>query len=93
MRFTSCKVDNQGRITLPVEWRKAQNVKADSEVLVTADANRLLVQTRAQSLTEAQQIVAKYARPERSAVEQLLSERRQEAQQEQEDADRHAKSV
>jgi len=93
MESSSCKVDNQGRITLPVDWRAAHNLRAGSEVVVTAEQDHLRIQTREQNLTEAQQIVAKFRRPGRSAVEQLLADRRRDAKKELRDSVRHAKGL
>ena len=59
-------------------------------ILITEDG--LDVQTAAQSLQDARRLVAKY-RGRKSAVSQLLSERRREARIEQKDAARYGKSV
>jgi AbrB family looped-hinge helix DNA binding protein len=90
-QFT-CKVDNQGRITLPSEWRREHDVIAGSDVIVLVTEDGLDVQTAAQSLQDARRLVAKY-RSRRSAVDQLLSERRREAEIERKEATRYGKSV
>lgn len=93
MEQTPCSVDNQGRITIPAAWRKAHGVEAGSVVMVTTRNDHLEIQTRDQVLSEAQQIVAPYIKGKRSLVEQLLEERRREAEQETEEASRHAKDL
>ena len=90
-QFT-CKVDNQGRITLPLEWRRDHNVIAGREVAVLVIEDGLDVQTTAQSLQDARRLVAKY-RSCKSAVDQLLSERRREAAIERKEAARYGKGV
>lgn len=93
MQSFTCKVDNQGRVTLPSEWRKAHRVRSGSEVLLTVAGEQLQVQTIEQTLDEAQQIVAAHSRRSRSAVAQLRAERLREARREQKDAARHAKGL
>jgi AbrB family looped-hinge helix DNA binding protein len=88
----TCKVDNQGRVTLPAGWRKEHKLRAGSDLVVTVSGPELRLQTRERSLDQAQQIVARHRRNKRSAVERLLKERRQEAALEEKDA-RHAKSL
>jgi AbrB family looped-hinge helix DNA binding protein len=90
MEQLTCRVDNQGRITLPSGWRRAHNIRAGSDVAVLVAEDRLEVQTADQSLADAQLLVAKYRRP-RSAVRQLESERRREAEIERKEAARHGK--
>jgi bifunctional DNA-binding transcriptional regulator/antitoxin component of YhaV-PrlF toxin-antitoxin module len=82
MSSASCKVDNQGRVTLPLEWRRRHGVTSGSEVILTADDHGLQIQTPGQSLHEAQQMVARYWRSERSAGDLLREERRREAEME-----------
>jgi bifunctional DNA-binding transcriptional regulator/antitoxin component of YhaV-PrlF toxin-antitoxin module len=91
-QFT-CKVDNQGRITLPVEWRNAHHVGPGTDVSVLMTEDRLEVQTDNQSLDEARRIVAKYRHGKHSGVEMLSEDRRRAAQQEQTEADAHVKGV
>jgi bifunctional DNA-binding transcriptional regulator/antitoxin component of YhaV-PrlF toxin-antitoxin module len=93
MDLITCKVDNQGRITLPAEWRRAQKVEAGIEVVVTSDECGLFVQTKQQALHEAQTIIAKYPKPAKPAVVQLLTARRQEAQREAHRPGHHGKSL
>jgi AbrB family looped-hinge helix DNA binding protein len=87
MEQFTCRVDNQGRITLPVEWRKAHHIEPGSDVSVVITEDRLEVQTDDQSLDEARRIVAKHWRGRRSAVQMLRADRQQEAGLEQSEAD------
>jgi bifunctional DNA-binding transcriptional regulator/antitoxin component of YhaV-PrlF toxin-antitoxin module len=92
MEQFTCKMDNQGRITLPASWRKAHHVKPGAELTVTSEANGLHVKTFEESIREAQQIVAKYlGKSTKSLVEELRRERRREARLEEREAARYAK--
>lgn len=91
-RFT-CKVDNQGRITLPVEWRKAHHIEPGSEVAVVVGEDRLEVQTGDQSLDEARRIVSRYRTGKRSVVDALREERHRDAALERAEAGAHGKGI
>lgn len=93
MEYLTCKVDNQGRITLPVEWRKEHHVGPGTDVSLVITEDRLEVQTGSQSLDEARRIVAKYRPGKHSAVEMLRQDRRREAAQEQTEADAHVQGI
>ena len=91
MQTTSCKVDNQGRVTLPLEWRRQNGVTSGTEVILSPGDHGLQIQTAQQSLHEAQQMVARHWRGSSTAVEMLREERRREAEMEQKPADGDAK--
>jgi bifunctional DNA-binding transcriptional regulator/antitoxin component of YhaV-PrlF toxin-antitoxin module len=93
MESITCTIDNQGRIALPTGWRRAHRVTAGTKVVVTFDAGSLSIQTRDQRLSEAQRLVAKYIRPGTPVVDQLLADRRQEAQMEEAEASRRAENL
>jgi len=93
MEQFTCKVDNQGRITLPVEWRKAHRIQSGTDVALVVSQDRLEVQTGDQSLDEARRIVSRYRKGKRSAVEMLREDRRLEAAREQTEAETHAEGL
>jgi AbrB family looped-hinge helix DNA binding protein len=78
----SCKVDNQGRITLPLEWRKKLGVRTGSEVILRAGDHGLQIQTSEQALDEARQIVALYWRSGETGTGLLRRERQRESEME-----------
>jgi AbrB family looped-hinge helix DNA binding protein len=82
MRDQPCKVDNQGRITLPLEWRKKLGVRTGSEVILKAGDHGLLIQTSEQALDEARQIVSRYWRSGEMGTELLRNERQRESDME-----------
>lgn len=77
----TCNIDKQGRIMLPVGWRRRFHVGPNTQLIVREDFNGALVmETREQGLRRAQQLVAQYIPPDsRSLVDELLDERRNEA--------------
>ena len=76
------KLTQGGRIVIPVGRRKALGVEIGDEVLLRLEGGALRVYTRAEALKRAQQAVRKYVPKGVSLVEELLRERRQEAQDE-----------
>lgn len=89
----TCKVDKQGRITLPVDWRKTHHIEPGSEVAVVVGEDRLEVQTGDQSLDEARLIVSRYRTRKHSTVDALREERRRGAAREQAEAGAHGKRI
>ena len=82
MADITCRVDSQGRITLPVEWRKAHSIEAGSDVSVFLTEDHLEIQTATQSIDEACRMVAKF-RKGKPALELLRAERHREMKREQ----------
>jgi len=72
------KIQNGGRIVVPVAFRQAMNLVEGEEVVLRLDDDGLHVHSVRQALARAQKIVAKYA-GKRSLVDELLAERRKEA--------------
>ena len=79
---SSCKVDNQGRISIPSTWRRSQGIQPNSELVVTVEEDRLILQTREQRIREAQRMVSQFAAKGVSQVDGLLRERRIAARRE-----------
>ena len=93
MEHVTCKVDTQGRITLPLDWRREQKVASGSQVVLTREDGALRIETVEQSLSEAQALVAKYVRPGSSALDDLRQERRRQFASEVEEFERHEESL
>jgi bifunctional DNA-binding transcriptional regulator/antitoxin component of YhaV-PrlF toxin-antitoxin module len=93
MEQVTCKVDAQGRITLPLDWRREQKVAGGSHVVLTREDGALRIETVERSLSEAQALVAKYVRPGSSALDDLRQERRRQFASEDEEFGRHAESL
>jgi bifunctional DNA-binding transcriptional regulator/antitoxin component of YhaV-PrlF toxin-antitoxin module len=79
----SLTVDNQGRIMLPSWWRRENHVGPQTESCVfVTDSGALALETRAQGIARAQQLVRKYIPEGVSLVDELIQDRREEAERE-----------
>jgi AbrB family looped-hinge helix DNA binding protein len=75
-------VDQAGRITIPTEIRKALGLEPGTQVVLEAGADGVRVRTWGQTLRAVQDYLAPYRSPDVSVVDEFLSERREEAAQE-----------
>lgn len=83
MASLTCKVDSQGRIMLPAHWRKLTGIGPGSELTVSLGRDgELRIETRKQRLHRAQTLVRKYIPANVSLVDELIRERREEAERE-----------
>jgi AbrB family looped-hinge helix DNA binding protein len=76
--MSTCKVDNQGRITTPASWRAAQGIQPGSELVILEEDGRLIVQTRDQAVRDAQAIVRQFIPAGISLTEELRKDRQRE---------------
>jgi AbrB family looped-hinge helix DNA binding protein len=77
------RIDQQGRIVIPVECRVAAGLKPGDELLVeTVGEGELRLCTKEQALKKAQAIVARYVPKGHDLVQELIDERREEAARE-----------
>jgi bifunctional DNA-binding transcriptional regulator/antitoxin component of YhaV-PrlF toxin-antitoxin module len=94
----TCKVDNQGRLSLPARLRKQAGIEPDSEVLAFFEDGGVVALTREAALAQVQRM-AREARGNRkgSVVDEFLVGRRREAEDEAREAPsrhgRHRKSA
>jgi AbrB family looped-hinge helix DNA binding protein len=81
MPSLTCKVDNQGRVMLPAEWRKRAHIGPSTELYVHEDDNgALILETAEQGLARAQMLVAQFVSPDDpSMADELIEDRRKEA--------------
>ena len=80
------KVDNAGRILVPAKIRRELSIKPGSNVQLRVMDGLLEVRTQMYRLMRAQEFVAKHKVAGRSAVQELIAERRAEARREEESA-------
>lgn len=84
MQFLTLHVDNQGRILLPSWWRKRQGIRPSSELCVALnEEGSLVIETREQGLRRARALVRKYIPEGVRLSDELIVERRVEAEREQ----------
>ena len=76
------KVGPGGRVVIPAAYRKAMGVKAEDEVVMRFDDGELRIVSREGAWRRAQERVAKYAKHGESWVDELIAERKREAEQE-----------
>jgi AbrB family looped-hinge helix DNA binding protein len=76
------RVNNNGRLVIPAQFREALGIKAGDFVVVRLEDDELRVMTIKRRIQRAQQIVRKYIKPGVSLVDELLAERRAEARKE-----------
>jgi bifunctional DNA-binding transcriptional regulator/antitoxin component of YhaV-PrlF toxin-antitoxin module len=83
MEHLTLHVDNQGRIMLPSWWRKKEGIGPSSELCVALDeAGSLVIETREQGLRRARALVRKYVPKGVRLSDELIAERRAEAERE-----------
>ena len=83
MERLTLHVDNQGRIMLPSWWRKKEGISPSSELCVALnEAGSLVIETREQGLRRARALVRKYVPEGARLSDELIAERRAEAERE-----------
>ncbi|MGD0617097.1 MAG: AbrB/MazE/SpoVT family DNA-binding domain-containing protein [Bryobacteraceae bacterium] len=80
--YTS-RIEKSGRILIPAVIRHRLGLREGSEVIVRVEASgQLQVTSRAQALARVQGELRKYVQQERSLADELIAERRAEAERE-----------
>jgi AbrB family looped-hinge helix DNA binding protein len=73
------KVSEGGRIVIPAELRQALGINVGDEVLVQLEDGEIRLMPASQAIRRVQEALAKYKPAGRSAVDDLIAERRAEA--------------
>jgi AbrB family looped-hinge helix DNA binding protein len=68
-----------GRIVIPSQFRRVLGIEVGDEVLIGLDEGGIRISTRKQQLRRAQELVASHVSTERSLADELIAERRDEA--------------
>lgn len=76
------RVNQNGRIVLPAEFRKALGVNIGDEVLLRLQDDEVRITTQRLRIRRAQERARKYLKPGVSLVDELIAERRQAARDE-----------
>jgi AbrB family looped-hinge helix DNA binding protein len=77
------KVNQQGRIVIPLECRAAAGIRPGDELLIEPIGDgELRLRTRRQAIKAARSIVARRVPKSRNLVAELIAERREEAERE-----------
>jgi AbrB family looped-hinge helix DNA binding protein len=76
------KIGEEGRIVLPLDWRKAVHARPGDELVIRVNDDGLTVSTVQQSIQRFQKLVALHIPPEIDLVDELIRERREDADDE-----------
>lgn len=76
------RVNENGRVVIPAPYRKALGIGAGDEVLVRMEDDELRITTMKKRIERAQKLVRKYIKPGVALVDELIADRRREAQNE-----------
>lgn len=76
------KIAEGGRIVIPAQYRKALGVRVGDVVILQLDDGEVHILTLQQAIRRAQETVRRYVPPGRSLSDELIAERRAEAQDE-----------
>jgi AbrB family looped-hinge helix DNA binding protein len=73
------KVNENGRVVIPAEFRRALEINAGDEVILSWKDDELRITTMQRRIERAQRQVRKYVKPGISLVDELIADRRREA--------------
>jgi bifunctional DNA-binding transcriptional regulator/antitoxin component of YhaV-PrlF toxin-antitoxin module len=76
------RLDEDGSVMLPAAVRKALGVAKGDEILLVQGEGGFLMTTRRLRIEEAQRHMRRYVKPGASLVDELITERREEAKRE-----------
>ena len=82
MQTSMAKLDKNGRLVLPIQFRKALGFKPGDELILALDQGELRIFTRGEAIRRAQGLVRRYIPSDRSLVDELIQERRAESARE-----------
>ena len=76
------KIDTAGRVLIPAKARQRLGIGQGDEVIVEVDERGIHITTAARALQEAQELFAQLKKPGESVVDELIRQRREEADRE-----------
>jgi antitoxin PrlF len=74
---TRIRVNDDGRVVIPVSFRKAVGINPGDEVVLRIEDDELRITTLKARLKWAQQLVRKHVKPGTSLADELIAERRE----------------
>lgn len=72
-------VNENGRVVIPAEFRKALGVRAGDEIILSWKDDEIRITTMKRRIERAQRHVRQYVKPGVSLVDELIADRRREA--------------
>lgn len=82
MSFIRAKVNDNGRIVIPADFRKELGIEPGDEVIMRLENGEIHVTTVEQAVRRAQQLLRQFIPPGRMLSDELIAERRAEAARE-----------
>jgi AbrB family looped-hinge helix DNA binding protein len=82
MDETRMRVNENGRIVIPANFRKALGIEPGDEVVLSIEDDELRISTVESRLREAQAAVRRYIKPDKLLSDELIAERREAARDE-----------
>ncbi len=82
MNESKTKLGQGGRVVIPTEYRRKLGLEAGDEILMRLDEEGLRLYTPAQAVARAQALVRRHIPEARDLADELISERRAEAERE-----------
>lgn len=82
MDTITAKLEKSGRILIPAAIRRKLNLKEGSEIILHVDETGIHMGTREQALARIHERLRRYIHKDRTLSEELIRERRAEAERE-----------
>ncbi|HEY0832585.1 MAG TPA: AbrB/MazE/SpoVT family DNA-binding domain-containing protein [Azospirillum sp.] len=82
MQPVRVRLDHEGHLVIPASHRQALGLKPGDEVVISLDDHALRITSVRARIAEAQSLVRQFVQGDRSLVEDLLAQRRAEAERE-----------
>ena len=76
------KLNENGRVVIPLEFRRALGIQAGDEVILSWKDDEISITTMQRRIERAQRHVRQYIKPGTSLVDELIAERREAAKRE-----------
>ena len=76
------KVNENGRLVIPAEFRRALGIRAGDEIILIWKDDEIRITTMKKRIERAQRHVRQYVKPGVSLVDELIAERREAAKRE-----------
>lgn len=76
------KVNENGRVVIPIEFRRALGIHAGDEVILCWKDDEIRITTMQRRIERAQRHARQYVKPGVSLVDELIAERREAAKRE-----------
>lgn len=82
MKDVSVKLGEGGRVVIPADYRKALGIDIGDELILHMDNGTIVLFTRKQAIHYVQEQMAQYIVNGRQLSEEIIAERRKEAEEE-----------